>query len=327
MPWTCGGCALEIVDSEPSCPQCGAVKAAWTLFGDQTRAFQVVASKRFELWRGSARAQTAPSLAKEEARRLAREGARPPEAALLHVRLFPGKHADWSVKVAVGFETREVVDHELPRRADPGFSGAGHVDVPLLLVRGDPADDPGDIAFEGVAVIDVSEATASGHAPSIEVAALRKRPQTLPIEGGAGARLRLVVDDPDGDPLTVGRWLLRFAGGERRAPLPRSGLIEADLPPGVREAELRVFAREDDPDDDPALCWTLEVEDELPPLDAEAGLQRRLANLGFFPGPIDGEAGSLTAAAVREFQRAHGLSAHGRACAETRAKLQEVYGA
>ena len=37
------------------------------------------------------------------------------------------------------------------------------------------------------------------------------------------------------------------------------------------------------------------------------GLQRRLAGLGFAPGPIDGRYGPLTAQAMTRFQRAHGL--------------------
>jgi peptidoglycan hydrolase-like protein with peptidoglycan-binding domain len=50
-------------------------------------------------------------------------------------------------------------------------------------------------------------------------------------------------------------------------------------------------------------------------------LQRRLAAAGDLPGPIDGRYGPLTEAAVRRFQRAHGLTANGMAGPRTLALL------
>jgi uncharacterized protein (TIGR02594 family) len=40
-------------------------------------------------------------------------------------------------------------------------------------------------------------------------------------------------------------------------------------------------------------------------------IQRRLAELGYAPGPLDGIPGRLTIAAIRQFQRARGLAADG----------------
>jgi peptidoglycan hydrolase-like protein with peptidoglycan-binding domain len=56
------------------------------------------------------------------------------------------------------------------------------------------------------------------------------------------------------------------------------------------------------------------------------GVQARLANLGFSPGPVDGIQGELTAGAIRRFQRAYGLTVDGIAGPQTRAKLKEVHG-
>jgi peptidoglycan hydrolase-like protein with peptidoglycan-binding domain len=50
-------------------------------------------------------------------------------------------------------------------------------------------------------------------------------------------------------------------------------------------------------------------------------LQRRLAGLGFAPGPIDGRYGPLTERAVRRFQAAHGLQVDGIAGPSTLAGL------
>jgi len=52
-----------------------------------------------------------------------------------------------------------------------------------------------------------------------------------------------------------------------------------------------------------------------------AEAQRRLARLGFDPGPADGIAGSRTAAALRAFQRSIGLEVTGQLNESTRAEL------
>lgn len=54
-----------------------------------------------------------------------------------------------------------------------------------------------------------------------------------------------------------------------------------------------------------------------------AAAQRRLAELGFDPGPVDGKPGARTAAAIREFQRQHGLDVNGRLDAPTSAQLMK----
>ncbi len=55
--------------------------------------------------------------------------------------------------------------------------------------------------------------------------------------------------------------------------------------------------------------------------DAVRVLQRRLAGLGYAPGPIDGRYGRLTEQAVRRFQAAHGLIVDGIDGPVTRAAL------
>ena len=50
-------------------------------------------------------------------------------------------------------------------------------------------------------------------------------------------------------------------------------------------------------------------------------VQRRLAALGFDPGPLDGEYGPATEHAVRELQETAGIEVDGIVGPETRAKL------
>jgi curli biogenesis system outer membrane secretion channel CsgG len=54
-----------------------------------------------------------------------------------------------------------------------------------------------------------------------------------------------------------------------------------------------------------------------------AEAQRRLAQLGFDPGPADGKPGARTTAAIRAFQRERGLDVNGRIDAPTSAQLMK----
>ena len=57
---------------------------------------------------------------------------------------------------------------------------------------------------------------------------------------------------------------------------------------------------------------------------AVTGLQNRLTTLGLYAGPITGYYGALTAAAVKKFQKAHGLEAVGSIGPRTRAALNSI---
>jgi hypothetical protein len=64
----------------------------------------------------------------------------------------------------------------------------------------------------------------------------------------------------------------------------------------------------------------------LDPIGTVSGMQARLQNLGFDPGPIDNIAGPLTARAVRHFQQRYTLKVDGIIGPQTRGKMREVYG-
>jgi hypothetical protein len=65
----------------------------------------------------------------------------------------------------------------------------------------------------------------------------------------------------------------------------------------------------------------------LDPINTISGIQQRLHNLNFNPGPIDGIVGPLTRASVRLFQEHTDLDPDGIAGPKTQAKLKEWYGA
>jgi len=64
---------------------------------------------------------------------------------------------------------------------------------------------------------------------------------------------------------------------------------------------------------------------QLDPVAQVTGAQARLNNLGFNCGPIDGEIGPRTEAAVAEFQRSQGLEDTGSFDAQTLEKLSETH--
>ncbi len=152
------------------------------------------AGKRFELLRAGpdgalAPAEVAPVTSIDEAT----GWTTPPAQHLLVVRLFPKKHKDLTVGLAVEFETLEVEERALPFEGEPALAGDGSVDVPVLLVRGE-----GEVAFPGVHVVAVGEASERGFAPTIEVAALGKPPRKVPTElAGEGDDFELVLGDPE----------------------------------------------------------------------------------------------------------------------------------
>lgn len=211
MPWTCESCKTLVPrDDVVACPGCARTKEAWSFVAARTRAM-VVSAKKFDLMTGVdaaplppgdgawkdidvVPAQVAWAMPRAEARALAERGFMPPPNRLLVVLLVPKGAKDLTVKVAVEFETREVEELALPRELSPS---PDVFDVPLLLVAG--ADDGHELpAFQGVHVLDVTEDTELGHAPTLEVVALKRPPKRVPISLGVAPRL---VHDASGEPV------------------------------------------------------------------------------------------------------------------------------
>lgn len=194
MPWECPACRSVVATDDVECPSCAAPKTSWTLAADVTRTLVFGGGKRFELLRAGpdgalAPAEVAPVTSVDEATRWTT----PPAQRLLVVRLFPKRHKDLTVGLAVEFETLEVDERELPFEGEPTLADDGSVDVSVLLVRGE-----GEVTFTGVHVVAVGEASERGFAPTIEVAALGKPPRRVPTEpAGEADDLELVFGDPE----------------------------------------------------------------------------------------------------------------------------------
>lgn len=149
----------------------------------------------------------------------------------------------------------------------------------------------------------------------IEVAAGQKHRYQVPRPK---ANLTLVLKDIDSQPRAKVKWTLKFDGyPDCNGMTGDDGQIKAEIPPRIKKAKLLL------PDEESEI--SLEI-GHLDPVTTVRGIQARLAQLGYKPGPIDGIIGSRTREAIRAFQKDNALVIDGIAGPATRSKLQEKYG-
>jgi hypothetical protein len=133
--------------------------------------------------------------------------------------------------------------------------------------------------------------------------------------------LRLVLLDHEGQPLANTEYELRLGQETRTGSTDGDGLLKERVSAGIGEAELELLGR----------VLTLRLGQLDPLSDTEdpahaAGVQSRLRNLGYDPGPTDGKWGRRTRAALASFQADHDLEIDGTLNADTLAKLEEAHG-
>lgn len=130
----------------------------------------------------------------------------------------------------------------------------------------------------------------------------------------ANFRVRVQRDE---EPLAEVPFRLEVGGQTIEGESWEDGVVRANVPEDAAEATLEL-------ESDPPLRLALAL--DLPPASEVAGAQGRLNNLGLRCGGEDGELGPLTAAALRRFQRRHGLERTGELDEATIAKLEQVHG-
>jgi len=133
------------------------------------------------------------------------------------------------------------------------------------------------------------------------------------------AWIRVVVKDEDGKPYGGKKYELTVAGKKLEGTLGGDGLLEQEVAPSVRGAELKVWTVDGaEPD-----VWDLKL-GSMDPLEEVSGVQARLVNLGF-DCEISGELDERTRAAVTSFQWLTGLEQTGEIDDKLREKLQGYY--
>jgi N-acetylmuramoyl-L-alanine amidase len=100
------------------------------------------------------------------------------------------------------------------------------------------------------------------------------------------------------------------------------GVIERNIPEDVDEVSLKVWVDGDPPKKPRSL--KLKV-GHLDPVELVTGVQARLKNLGY-DCPTSGTIDEKTKAALKSFQKDHGLAVSGDADDPTKSKLKEVHG-
>jgi len=132
------------------------------------------------------------------------------------------------------------------------------------------------------------------------------------------ARLKVRFLD-NGEPRADLPCIVQIDGIKSNAKTDSDGLLDHTIPPAATEVRVRVG-----PSD--ALEDYVFKLGHLDPLDTVAGLQARLTNLGFTPGPIDNLMGPLTQAAIKAFQQARKIEVTGKPDHATLAELKSAYG-
>jgi len=162
------------------------------------------------------------------------------------------------------------------------------------------------------------------------------------------ALLRLELAGEDGEPWADVRYRLAIQTREMEGVTDGEGILEEEIPAGAEAGELTVWlpprqpdageeiirmdGEEGDLNEPPAagtdpipFVWQLAI-GHLDPIEEVSGIQGRLHNLGYHPGPVDGNEGPATRAALERFQEARDLTVSGEADSETRSQLKEHHG-
>lgn len=148
----------------------------------------------------------------------------------------------------------------------------------------------------------------------------------LPIEKGTTNRytvtipkvdVRLVIKDDAGDPVAGERYIVEGLGSAPEGTTGPDGAVSFAVPVHVREVSLLFPQRN--------ARMVVRVGD-LDPLEESSGVAGRLRNLGFLHTSAGASSDAHMAAALRAFQRAHGLPETGSLDEDTRRALKDIHG-
>jgi hypothetical protein len=132
--------------------------------------------------------------------------------------------------------------------------------------------------------------------------------------------LRIVVKGLDGKPMASKPYQLDVEGNTTTGVIGGDGLIEKAIPFDAENGSLTVGR----------FTWPLAIAHLNPVDEADddgvTGIQARLSNLGYQPGPVDGILGPLTEAAIMAFQVDSSLDVDGICGPDTSAALLKAHG-
>jgi hypothetical protein len=121
-----------------------------------------------------------------------------------------------------------------------------------------------------------------------------------------------------GKPRAKLSYLLDVDGKVTPGETDGDGCLAQFIPPDAQSGKLTLLA-------DPPEEYALQL-GYLEPIDSIVGQQARLANLGFYDGPLDGVDSDELAEAIQAFQADCGLDPVGEMDGQTRSRLMQAYG-
>jgi N-acetylmuramoyl-L-alanine amidase len=139
------------------------------------------------------------------------------------------------------------------------------------------------------------------------------------LRRGVPARLRLKLLDYEHHPRASQSCTLIIDGQIRSVQTNGDGMIDEPLPPDAREARLLV-------DQEGTQVEYVFALGHVDPLDSTAGVQQRLANLGFYRGEIDRRPSPALRAALKAFQQVAELQPSGNLDKQTKQALENLHG-
>ena len=137
----------------------------------------------------------------------------------------------------------------------------------------------------------------------------------LKLVAGGVRPFKILLRYPDRRPIKNEAYKLTIDGREYRGTTTDDGMVELHLPLTATHGVVSVNG----------YRQAIEL-GALEPIHTGRGVQARLRNLGYAVGPIDGQLGQLSIAAIRRFQKDHDLPVTGKMNADTREKLKEQHG-
>ncbi len=117
--------------------------------------------------------------------------------------------------------------------------------------------------------------------------------------------LRLKMSSPTGQPHANKRYELLVSGHRFKNTTDDEGLVQEDVPVSATSAQLTLWLS-----DEVKREFQLEL-NELEPVSAVVGAQKRLRTLGYYHGELTGELDRGTRGALRHFQQDHELELSG----------------
>ena len=121
----------------------------------------------------------------------------------------------------------------------------------------------------------------------------------------------------DGEPRANETYVLDIDGELSEGKTDKNGKVEIPIPPDAKKGNITFR--------DTGDKYNLNL-GHLDPITETSGVQKRLRNLGFYDGPVDGKMSEKLEQAIHAFQEKNNLEPTGTLDENTRSKIEEAYG-